>query len=44
MSYMMLEYIKAEQGEMLSQTWEEQHDDPVLRTNFYRSLSRIMAN
>lgn len=44
MSYMLLEYIKPELGEMLSQTWETQRDDPALRTNFYRSLSHIMLS
>ncbi|RHZ73316.1 hypothetical protein CDV55_105757 [Aspergillus turcosus] len=40
--YLLIEYIEEDQGAMLSNTWDERHHDTKLRTNFFRSLSRIL--
>ncbi|TQS32384.1 hypothetical protein Golomagni_07299, partial [Golovinomyces magnicellulatus] len=44
MPYILIEYIKPEKGQMLLHTWEEGRHDPELRSNFYRSLSKIMVS
>jgi hypothetical protein len=38
----LIEYIEERQGTMLSNTWDDRHQDPKLRANFFRSLSRIL--
>ena len=43
-SYLLIEYIEEEQGEMLSNTWFEKQHDARLRTNFFRDLSRILLS
>ncbi|PGH14528.1 hypothetical protein AJ79_03021 [Helicocarpus griseus UAMH5409] len=40
--YLLIEYIEEDRGTMLSNTWPENHHDPKLRTNFFRSLSRLL--
>lgn len=42
--YLLIEYIKEEQGGMLSNTWPEKQHDIRLRTNFFRNLSRILLS
>lgn len=39
--YIVIEYIEEPQGEMLSKTWYQKHNDPVLRNNLFRDLARI---
>lgn len=40
--YMVIEYINPSRGQMLSTTWNEGRDDPQLRSNLFRGLSKIM--
>ncbi|RWQ93367.1 hypothetical protein C8Q69DRAFT_487982 [Paecilomyces variotii] len=40
--YLLIEYIEEGQGMMLSNTWDEGYVDTRLRTNFFRSLSRVL--
>lgn len=42
--YILVEYIEESRGEMLSNTWPNGQYDVKRRTNFFRSLSRIMLN
>ncbi|KAJ9248068.1 hypothetical protein C8Q69DRAFT_186948 [Paecilomyces variotii] len=42
--YLLIEYIEEEQGEMLSNTWQEKQVDIGLRTNLFRDLSRILLS
>lgn len=40
--YLLLEYV--EDGEMLSNTWNDKRTDPRLRSNLFRDLSKIMLS
>ena len=42
--YILIEYIKPTQGEMLSKTWNDKRDDPKLRSNLFHGLSRILLS
>ncbi|WEW61117.1 hypothetical protein PRK78_006606 [Emydomyces testavorans] len=40
--YLLLEYIEESDGVMLSRSWEDGQQNTTLRTNLFRSLSRIL--
>lgn len=42
--YLLIECIEQTQGTMLSNTWSEKQHDVELRTNFFKSLSRILLS
>ncbi|EED17256.1 conserved hypothetical protein [Talaromyces stipitatus ATCC 10500] len=42
--YLLIEYIEAREGTMLSSTWELKHNNPKLRANFFRDLGRIFLS
>ncbi|EEP79686.1 predicted protein [Uncinocarpus reesii 1704] len=42
--YVLIDYIQETTGRMLSATWEEQSSNDCLRTNLFRSLSRILLS
>ncbi|KAI9756199.1 MAG: hypothetical protein M4579_003939 [Chaenotheca gracillima] len=42
--YMLIEYIEPSKGSMLSSLWDEGSDQPKLRANLCRDLSRIMLS
>ncbi|ATY64825.1 hypothetical protein A9K55_005292 [Cordyceps militaris] len=43
-SYMLLEYVREEQGTMLVSTWMEHKGDPKHRRTLFRNLSKIMLS
>ncbi|KAJ5116903.1 hypothetical protein N7456_001251 [Penicillium angulare] len=42
--YLLIECVEEAQGTMLSNTWTEKQQDAELRTNFFKSLSRILLS
>lgn len=40
--YLIIEHV--EEGEMLSETWEEHRGDPKRRANLFRGLSQILLS
>lgn len=42
--YLLMDYVEETQGKMLGYTWKRSKLDEKLRTNFFRSLSRIMLS
>ncbi|KAI9721625.1 MAG: hypothetical protein M1828_005116 [Chrysothrix sp. TS-e1954] len=43
--YLLIEYIQEhKQGCMLSETWDEERQDPKLRLNLFQSLSKILLS
>jgi hypothetical protein len=40
----VLDYIEAESGKMLSDSWEQLRHDPVRRANLFKDLSRIILS
>ncbi|KUL81670.1 hypothetical protein ZTR_11128 [Talaromyces verruculosus] len=42
--YLLIEYIEAREGKMLSSTWELKRHDPKLRANLFRDLGRIFLS
>lgn len=43
-SYMLLEYIGPDVGQMLSRTWNDYHNDPLHKRNLSQSISRIILS
>lgn len=41
---MLLEYIDSNTGEMLSNTWKEQQEDPACRRRLFQGMSRIILS
>jgi hypothetical protein len=42
--YLLIDYVEETQGQMLSCTWSERHQEPELRRNLFQGLSRILLN
>ncbi|EEP82830.1 predicted protein [Uncinocarpus reesii 1704] len=42
--YMLVEYIEESAGKMLSESWAEKKNNSTLRSNLYRSLSRLFIS
>ncbi|KFX88546.1 hypothetical protein V490_07560 [Pseudogymnoascus sp. VKM F-3557] len=42
--YMLLEYIDSDTGQMLSNTWEAQREDPDCRKRLFQGISRIILS
>lgn len=42
--YLIIDFIEKAQGEMLSKTWNEKHNETKLRNNFFRDLCRIILD
>ncbi|KAJ9617962.1 hypothetical protein H2204_013254 [Knufia peltigerae] len=42
--YLLIDYIEKTEGQMLSCTWNERHEEKGLRRNLFRNLSRILLN
>ncbi|TVY91114.1 hypothetical protein LAWI1_G004340 [Lachnellula willkommii] len=43
-AYMILEHISLDTGEMLSNTWKENRNDPIRRQNLFRGIARLMLS
>jgi hypothetical protein len=43
-AYMLFEYIGPETGEILSDTWNQQREDPVRRQNLFRGMARLILS
>jgi len=43
-AYMLFEYIGPERGEVLSDTWNQQREDPVRRQNLFRGMARLILS
>lgn len=43
-AYMLFAYIGPETGEMLSDTWNQQREDPVRRQNLFRGMARLILS
>ncbi|QYT04966.1 hypothetical protein H0G86_011868 [Trichoderma simmonsii] len=43
-SYMLLEYIGPDVGQMLSRTWNSFRNDPLRKRNLFRSISQIILS
>lgn len=40
--YMVIDYIEESEGQMLSETWDENRDDPKRRANLFGGISRLI--